>query len=53
MFKKIFFLLIGDKHLYVIHNLQNYSSKNQVDGYIGSTLLKLFGSKLNERYFPI
>ena len=44
-------LLTRDKHLYVIHNLQNYSSKNQVEGYITDTLLKLFGLKLNEINF--
>ena len=33
--------LTPDKYLYVVHNLQNYQNKSEVDDYIENTLKKL------------
>ena len=43
--------LKGQKYLYVIHNLQNFNSKEQVEGYIENTLKKLFGIEIEEINF--
>ena len=40
-----------EKNLYVIHNLQNYQNKNQVEDYIENTLKKLYGIKIEENDF--
>ena len=44
-------IIAKDKYLYVIHNLQNYSTKNQVNGYINNTLNKLFGLNLHQNIY--
>ena len=44
-------LLKEDQYLYVIHNLIELVSKEQVNGYIEGTLKNLFGVKLKERNF--
>ena len=41
----------GDKYLYVIHNLQNYQFKYQVEDYIENTLKKLYGTEIIEYNF--
>ena len=43
--------LSQDKYLYVIHNLQNFQSKKQVDDYIEKTLKQLFGIRIEENNF--
>lgn len=43
--------LTPDKFLFVIHNLQNYQSKEQVHGYIENTIKKLFGIQVDEINF--
>lgn len=43
--------LSTDKYLYVIHNLQNYQSKQQVEDYIEKTLKQLFGIHIKENNF--
>ena len=43
--------MTSDKYLYVIHNLQNLQSKEQVEGYIENTLKKLLGIKIEEKNF--
>ena len=43
--------LSSDKYLFVIHNLQNFVTKEQVEGYIEGTLKKLFGIKIEENNF--
>ena len=40
-----------DKFLFVIHNLQNYQTKEQVEGYIENTLKKLFNTSISETSF--
>ena len=40
-----------EKYLYVIHNLQNFTAKNQVEDYIENTLKKLFGVQMEEINF--
>ena len=40
-----------DQYLYVIHNLYELHSKEQVDDYINGQLKNLFGIKLKERIF--
>ena len=44
-------LLNDTKTLYVIHNLQNCHSHNQVQDYIDNTLKKLYGINLEEYHF--
>ena len=39
------------KYLYVLHNLQNYTNKNQVEDYIENTLKKLYGIQIEENDF--
>ena len=39
------------KNIYVIHNLQNYQRKEQVEDYIENTLKKLYGIKIVENSF--
>ena len=39
------------KYLYVLHNLQNYRNKNQVEDYIENTLKKLYGIQIEENNF--
>ena len=44
--------ILGDKkYLFIIHNLQNFQNKYQVDEYIENTLKKLFGIKIQENNF--
>ena len=40
-----------EKYLYVIHNLQNYQFKYQVEDYIENTLKKLYGVEITENNF--
>ena len=40
-----------EKYLYVIHNLQNYQFKSQVEDYIENTLKKLYGVEITENNF--
>ena len=40
-----------DQYLYVIHNLYEFNSKEQVNNYINGQLKNLFGIKLKERIF--
>ena len=40
-----------EKYLYVIHNLQNFQAKIQVEDYIENTLKKLFGVQISEINF--
>ena len=42
---------LKNKNLYVIHNLQNYLKKEQVEDYIENTLKKLYGIKIEENDF--
>ena len=44
-------LLKHDQYLYVIHNLLELNTKEQVNNYIEGTLKKLFSIKLKENYF--
>ena len=44
-------LINQNKSLYVIHNLQNYHSRDQVEDYIENTLQKLFGIELEKIAF--
>ena len=44
-------LLKHDQYLYVIHNLLELNTKEQVTDYIEGTLKKLFSIKLKENYF--
>ena len=43
--------LKNKKQLYVLHNLQNYQNKKQVEDYIENTLKKLYGIKIEENNF--
>ena len=44
--------ILGDKkYLFIIHNLQNFQNKYQVDEYIENNLKKLFGIKIQENNF--
>lgn len=43
--------LTPDKYLYVIHNLQNFHKKEQVEEYIEKTLKKLFSVQIEEINF--
>ena len=43
--------LKNEKSLYVIHNLQNYQFRWQVEDYIENTLKKLYGIKIEENIF--
>ena len=43
--------LKNEKYLYVIHNLQNYQFRWQVEDYIENTLKKLYGIKIEENDF--
>ena len=43
--------LKNEKYLYVIHNLQNYQFRWQVEDYIENTLKKLYGIKIEENEF--
>ena len=44
--------IVGDKKfLFIIHNLQNFQSKWQVNDYIENTLKKLYGIKIQENNF--
>ena len=43
--------LKNQKYLYVIHNLLNYQSKDQVEDYIKNTLKKLYGTEILEYNF--
>ena len=44
--------IVGDKKfLFIIHNLQNFQNKYQVDDYIENTLKKLYGVKIQENNF--
>ena len=40
-----------DKNIFVIHNLQNFNTKEQVDDYINGTLKNLYNIELEENYF--
>ena len=40
-----------DKYLFVLHNLQNFQNKWQVNDYIENTLKKLFGIKIEENNY--
>jgi len=40
-----------DKQIFVIHNLQNFVTKEQVDDYIENTLKKLYNVKIKENIF--
>ena len=42
---------LQNKFLFVIHNLQNFSTKKQVDDYVENTLKKLYGIKIEENFF--
>ena len=43
----------GNKTLYVIHNLMNFETKEQVENYIDETLKKLMSCELKEQTFVI
>ena len=42
---------LQNKFLFVVHNLQNFSTKEQVDDYVENTLKKLYGIKIEENFF--
>ena len=42
---------LQNKFLFVVHNLQNFSTKKQVDDYVENTLKKLYGIKIEENFF--
>ena len=40
-----------DKNIFVVHNLQNFNTKEQVDDYINGTLKNLYNIELIENNF--